>query len=117
MNLTGNEGISMALLISIVSLICVMINTFGGSRKRHDEAIEAENKRQVEIEKQFVKVNLKLDNFCDTTKELMKQQEKETDVMQELSRQMVMCSERIETLFKYKDDHEHRISELEMKVK
>lgn len=114
---TGNEGVSIALIISVVSLACVLINTFGGSRQRHKDAMEAEKRRDVDIEKQFVKVNLKLDNFCDTTREMVKHNEKMSDETQELMKQLVLCSERIETLFRYKDDHEHRISDLEQKVK
>lgn len=115
--ITGSEGVSIALIISIVSLICVLISTFGGQKQRHKDALEAEKKRDIDIEKQFVKVNLKLDNFCDTTKELVKQNEKASDTTQELTKQMIHCSERIETLFRYKDNHEIRISELEQKVK
>lgn len=117
MTITGNEGVSIALIISFVSLACVIISTLGGSRQRHKDALEAEKKRDVEIEKQFVKVNLKLDNFCDTTREMVKHNEKMTDETQELMKQLVLCSERIETLFRYKDDHEHRIADLEQKVK
>lgn len=114
---TGNEGVSIALIISVVSLACVLINTFGGSRQRHKDAMEAEKRRDVEIEKQFVKINVKLDDFCDTTKELMKQNEKASDTTQELTKELIKMNERIETLFKYKDDHEQRINALENKVK
>lgn len=115
--MNGGDGVSIALIISAVSLICTLINTFSGTNKLHKDDIEAENKRQLEIEKQFVKVNLKLDDFCDTSKKLMMQNEKAADTTQELTKRMIQCSERIETLFRYKDDHEHRISDLEAKVK
>jgi hypothetical protein len=106
-----------SLIISGIALVCTLVNTFGGSNRRHKEDIDADNKRQLEIEKQFVKINVKLDDFCDTTKELMKQNEKENDRTQALTEQMIKVNERVETLFKYKDDHEQRISMLEDKVK
>lgn len=115
--MTPNDSVSIALIISVVSLICTLIATIGGSKKRHEESIEADNKRQLEIEKQFVKINVKLDDFCETSKDLMKQNEKSFDQTQELQKNLILCSERIETLFKYKDNHEKRISDLEDKVK
>lgn len=115
--ITANDGISIALLISVVSLVCTLVNTFGGSRKRFQEANEAENKRQLEIEKQFVKINVKLDDFCDTTKQMMKQSEKENERAQELSKQMIQASEQIKTLFNTTKDHEKRLNDLEVKVK
>ncbi len=117
MIITGNEGVSIALIISVVSLACVLISTFGGQKQRNKDAMEAEKRRDIDIEKQFVKVNLKLDNFCDTTRDMVKHNEKMSDQTQELMKQLVLCSERIETLFRYKDDHEERISHLEQKVK
>ncbi len=122
--MTGNDTISIALLLAIgsliVSVIGVIINIKKANKETADDkkkALEAENERQLKMQENFVKVNLKLDTFCDTTKELMKQNEKTSDSTQELTKQMIKCSERIETLFRYKDDHERRISDLEDKVK
>ena len=96
MNLTGNEGISIALLLSIVSLICTLITTFGGSKKRQKDEMEAEIERRADIKEEFVKVNFKLDEFCRRLDEIVKRYDK-TD-------------ERL-------DNHEKRISDLEVKVK
>ena len=115
--MTSDTNVSIALLIAIASLICTLINTFAGGKKRQQEAHEAEAKRQLEIEKQFVKINVKLDDFCDTSKQMIKQSEKEAERSQELSKQMIQCSERITTLFNTTKDHEKRITDLEVKVK
>lgn len=96
MNLTGNEGISIALIISIVSLACTLVTTLGGSRKRQKEDIEAEVERRASMKEEFVKVNFKLDEFCRRLDEIVKRYDK-TD-------------ERLA-------DHEKRISDLEVKVK
>ena len=90
-----NDTISIALLLSVASLVCTLITTIGGSRKRQKETVEAEIERRAEIKEEFVKVNFKLDEFCRRLDELVKRYDK-TD--QRLN------------------DHEMRITELEHKV-
>lgn len=67
----------------------------------------------MDIEKNFVKINVKLDNFCDTTKKMMAENSEKTEQLKKVSEQLVIVTERVNTLFKYKDDHESRIKELE----
>ena len=106
-------SVSIALLISLTSLACTLINTFAGGKKRQEEQAEREKNRQMDIEKNFVKINVKLDNFCDTTKKMMTENSEKTEQLKKLSEQMVLVTERVNTLYKYKDDHEARIKELE----
>lgn len=94
--MTMNDSVSIALIISIVSLACTLINTFGGSKKRQKEEMEAEIERRADQKEEFVKVNFKLDEFCRRLDEIIKRYDK-TD-------------ERL-------NDHEKRISDLEVKVK
>ncbi len=112
-----DTSISIALLISLTSLVCTLINTFAGGKKRQEEQAEREKNRQMEIEKNFVKINMKLDDFCDTTKKLMAENGEKAEQLKNVSEQIVLVKERVNTLFKYKDDHEARIKELEDKVK
>lgn len=112
-----DTSISIALLISLTSLACTLINTFAGGKKRQEEQAEREKNRQMEIEKNFVKINMKLDDFCDTTKKLMAENGEKAEQLKNVSEQIVLVKERVNTLFKYKDDHEARIKELEDKVK
>ena len=67
----------------------------------------------MDIEKNFVKINVKLDDFCDTTKKMMAENSEKTEQLKKVSEQMVLVTERVNTLYKYKDDHEARIKELE----
>ena len=67
----------------------------------------------MDIEKNFVKINVKLDDFCDTTKKMMAENSEKTEQLKKVSEQMVLVTERVNTLYKYKDDHEQRIKELE----
>lgn len=110
-------SVSIALLISLTSLACTLINTFAGGKKRQEEQAEREKNRQMEIEKNFVKINMKLDDFCDTTKKMMAENGEKAEQLKNVSEQIVLVKERVNTLFKYKDDHEARIKELEEKVK
>lgn len=115
--MTPEASVSIALLISLTSLACTLINTFAGGKKRQEEQAEREKNRQMDIEKNFVKINLKLDDFCDTTKKMMAENSEKAEQLKNVSEQIVLVKERVNTLFKYKDDHEARIKELEDKVK
>lgn len=110
----GTE-ISLAFIISIISIVCVLINTTGGEKKRQKDNAELEHQRQIEIEKNFVKLNVKLDDFADTSRKLMQESNEKTAQLKKVSEHLVLISEQVKTLFKYKDDHESRIKELEGK--
>lgn len=111
--MTPEASVSIALLISLTSLACTLINTFAGGKKRQEEQAEREKNRQLDVEKNFVKINVKLDDFCDTTKKMMAENGEKTEQLKKVSEQLVLVLERVKTLFKYKDDHEARIKELE----
>ena len=109
--------INITLLISLISLGCSVFNTFSGGRKDLKAQEEKESARQLDIEKNFVKINVKLDDFCETSKQLMRENAKETDELKAVSERLVQVTEKVNTLFKYKEDHETRIKCLEEKVK
>ena len=111
--MTSETSVSIALLISLTSLACTLINTFAGGKKRQEEQAEREKNRQMDIEKNFVKINIRLDDFCDTTKKMMIENGEKAEQLKKVSEQMVLVTERVNTLYKYKDDHEARIKELE----
>ena len=115
--MNGETTISIALLISLVSVIATLINTFAGGKKRQEEQIEAEKNRQMDIEKNFVKINVKLDEFCAQSRDLMTENAKKTDELKAVSEKLILVTEQVKTLFNYKDDHEKRIKSLEEKVK
>lgn len=111
--MTSEASVSIALLISLTSLACTLINTFAGGKKRQEEQAEREKNRQLDVEKNFVKINVKLDDFCDTTKKMMAENGEKTEQLKKVSEQLILVTERVNTLFKYKDDHEARLKELE----
>lgn len=111
--MTPEASVSIALLISLTSLACTLINTFAGGKKRQEEQADREKNRQLDVEKNFVKINVKLDDFCDTTKKMMVDNGEKTEQLKKVSEQLILVTERVNTLFKYKDNHEARIKELE----
>jgi len=92
--MTGDSTVSIALILSVVSLACTLISTLGGSRKRQKEEVEAEIERRATMKEEFVKINFKLDEFCRRLDEIVKRYDK-TDARL--------------------DDHEQRITNLEKK--
>lgn len=107
--MTSDMTISVALIFSIIAAVGTITSVISNVNKQR----EVEEQRRLDIEKNFVKINLKLDDFCDTTKTLMRNSERGNETMQELAKQMISHSERIETLFKCTKDHEERIKKLE----
>lgn len=71
----------------------------------------------MDIEKNFVKINVKLDDFCDTTRKMMAENSEKTEQLKNVSEQLILITERVNMLYKYNDDHEARIKRLEEKVK
>ena len=111
--MTPDTSVSIALLISLTSLACTLINTFAGGKKRQEEQAEQEKNRQMDIEKNFVRIGVKLDEFYETSKKMMADNGEKTEQLKKVSEQLILVTERVNTLFKYKDDHEARIKELE----
>lgn len=93
--MTANDTISIALILSIVSIVCTVITTWGGQTKRKKEEIEAEVARRADLKEEFVKVNFKLDEFCRRLDEIVKRYDKTDEKLA---------------------DHETRISDLERRV-
>lgn len=93
--MTANDTVSIALILSIVSIVCTVITTWGGSKKRQKEEIEAEIARRADLKEEFVKVNFKLDEFCRRLDDIVKRYDKTDEKLA---------------------DHETRISDLERRV-
>ena len=100
---------SVALILGIISALGVIVAIYLGLRKQHSE----DDNRLIENAREFTKLNVKLDNFTATMNELVKKSERSVNDLKEVNVELIRCSERIETLFKYKDDHEKRLQKLE----
>lgn len=116
MMITGNEGISFAIIFSLGSFIVALIGLVLNARKQQKEdvaykekTLEAENQRQLKMTENFVKVNLKLDTFCDTMNQMVVKSDKTNEELRRISDRLIEDKLKI-------DDHESRLSALEHKV-
>lgn len=101
--------ISISFIFSAISIIGVIVTIVTTLKKNQ----ENETAKQLEIEKNFVKINLKIDQFCETTNRILKQQEKSNDDLKLISERSIQADEKIDTLFRNFADHEKRLRELE----
>lgn len=115
--MTTNSTISIALLLSIGSFVIAVIGVVLSIRKANKEdanekqrAMEAENARQLALTENFVKVNMKLDAFCDTMNQMVIKSDKTSEELRHISERLLEDKMRF-------DDHEKRITDLELKVK
>lgn len=111
--MTPDTTISITLLISVISIILAILNSARSARKDQQATIEAEEKRQqaenarqMDIEKNFVKINTKLDEFCSQSREMMAENAKKTDQLKSLSEKLIAVTEQVK-------QHESRIARLE----
>lgn len=107
----NDTTISIALIFSIVAVCSQIYGIWNASRRNR----ESEERRSIEIEKNFLELGLRLDYFKKSTDTMLDRQEQHAVRMENLSGQIIKSNERIETLFKYKDDHELRLQKLEGK--
>lgn len=102
--MTSDVTISLSLLFSIVSVVGVIVAIITSLKKNQEE----EASKYLDIEKHFVKIDMKLDNFMDSTNRILKNQEKATDQIQELSEKLIAHEKELE-------NHDQRLNKLEGK--
>ena len=107
--MTPETTISLSVILSILSAIGVIFSIVMTLKKDHRE----DEARRIDIAEQFAKINVKLDSFCNTMTDMGRKTEKAMDKIEGLSLSINSCNERIETLFRYHEDHEKRIANLE----
>lgn len=103
--------VSLAVIFAFVALVSQAYGMWNNHKKNQEQ----EEKKAIEIEKNFVKLDLKIDQYQKSTDTILERQEQHAVRMENLSGQIIKSNERIETLFRYKDDHEIRLKQLEHK--
>lgn len=96
--------ISLSLLFSIISVIGVIVAITSSLKKNQEQ----EANKQLDIEKHFVKIDMKLDNFMDSTNRILKNQEKSNDQLQAISEKLIAHDKELE-------NHDQRLMKLEGK--
>lgn len=101
--------ISVALIFSIIAAAGTLYNIWNNHNKNQEES----ERKAIEAEKNFLRLDVKMDNVLGQTNNILEKQEKQAIRIEQLSGEIIKSNERIATLFKYKDDHEIRLKKLE----
>lgn len=103
--------ISVALIFSVIAAAGTLYSIWNNHIKNQEEA----ERKSIEAEKNFLRLDVKMDNVLGQTNNILEKQEKQAIRIEQLSGEIIKSNERIATLFKYKDDHETRLQKLEEK--
>lgn len=104
--------ISIALIFSAIA-VASQISSILSARKKDRQQ---EEDKSIEIQKNFVTINLKLDNLAQSVQTLIESDRKRGVELAEVRETLIRVTDRIEALAKSSDDHEKRIKQLEYEV-
>lgn len=108
----GTEStVSLSLIFSTVAMLGVLLNIFISLRREN----ESTKQKEVQIEKHFAKIDVKLDEFIRMMGDITKNSDRATEKIDSMAQEITKTNERIGTLFRLHDEHENRISKLEEK--
>jgi hypothetical protein len=111
--ISSDTTIGLTVLLSIVSAVGVVFSISMSLKKDNRE----EESRRIDMAEQFAKINVKLDQVFMTLSETSHKTDRTMDELKDVNIAVARCHERIETLFKYHDDHEKRLTDLEVESK
>lgn len=104
-------SLSLSLIFAIVAVIGTFVSIFNNIKNNRDK----ETEKQMDIEKKFIHVNDKLDVLSTNLSELIRRDEINITELKRINETLILQNERLEALFRYKDEHERRIKNLENK--
>ena len=124
--MTPNDtiSVSVAVLVSVVSLIIAAAGLYLSARKqkkedtaerekaekeraaRRQKEQESENQRELKLQENFLKVNMKLDTFCETMQQMVVKSDKNSEELRKIREQLIEDRGTLK-------DHEKRIASLE----
>lgn len=109
----ADATISLSLIFSSISMIGIIANIFISFRRES----ESNKLKEVQIEKHFAQIDVKLDDFLNRMSDIAKNSEKSAERIDANLQEIIKSNERIGTLFRLHDEHEKRISSLEERAK
>lgn len=107
--MTPQTTVTISLIISIISAFGVVVSIMHTFKTDH----EADSKKELKVERNFVEVKVRLETLTEAVNKVARDNDKSVDELKTIREEFVKQGERIETLFKYKDDHENRLRKLE----
>lgn len=106
----GTEAtISLSLIFSIISMIGVIANMIISFKRES----ESNKQKEIQIEKHFAQIDVKLENFLSKMTEIAISNENSAQKIDDNLKAILQSNERIGTLFRLHDDNERRIEALE----
>ena len=101
--------ISLSLIFSSISMIGVLANIYISFKRES----ESDKLKEVQIEKHFAQIDVKLENFFSTMTGIARNNENSAQKIDENLKAILQSNERIGTLFRLHDDNVRRIESLE----
>ena len=115
--ITADSTISLALIFLILTGLGNLVSiwaTFHNQKvnlvKEQNTDIEKEHQKELSNEKNFLKINMKLEEFGRCLREIEKSSDKTSEVLNEIQTHIVKLDGKV-------DNHEDRISQLEERFK
>lgn len=93
--MNADASISLALIFSIVSVLGVVSSMYNNYRKNR----QSEERKEIEIEKNFVTLNLKIDALAKTITEMNDAAKEQRAEMKRVNESVAHIEEQIKTLF------------------
>lgn len=107
----------LTLIIAALALGCSALTVVLTVKRDTKNTSSEDTSKEVRIAESFKELNVKLDFQSKQLDNLTKNSEESTKQFIEINNKVTKIIEQIAALFKYKDDHEGRIRELEEKIK
>ena len=103
----------LTLFISIAALGCSITMAILTIKRDNKADNSGSLSKEIRIAENFKEINVKLDLNTQQLTRMMQQSENNMRQFMEINGKMERVMQQIETLFKYKDDHEIRLKKLE----
>lgn len=101
--------------IAMIGNLLAIYVIFQKSKEKSSKKQEEESQKDMAIEKNFLKVNLKLDETCRNIADISRNSDKTTEIMNSVQKHLIVVDTRLEHQEKDIEDHEERLKLLEGK--
>ena len=109
--MTPTTKISIALVLAVIACVYQIYSMWSNHKKNeNDERIKA-----IETEKNFLKLDIKLDNVSGNINKLISSDEYKAKQISEISESVVSIREQLKTIFNTIENHEQRLNQIEHK--
>ena len=107
-----NASISFAVICAVIALG----SQIWGILNDHKKNTEEEKREKVELEKNLLRLDLKLDNLSQLMTSLLKNDEQTTNELKTINESIIKSNESLKAAWRKIDNHEERITNLEKEI-